>query len=73
MNTNTTPTYTEPTDDRILDLIIECGGNTWAVAEALVDEDVSHGLYEGCSSTLEMYFTEYEARAERLLKEAGGR
>jgi hypothetical protein len=60
------------TDNEILDLLIECGGSTWAVAETQVDADVARGEYEGCSSELEMAFTEYEARAKAILAEAGG-
>jgi hypothetical protein len=38
------------------------------VAEVLVDEDVSNGQYEGCSSELEMWFCEYERQAEWMLR-----
>lgn len=38
-----------------------------SIAEQLVDEDVSSGEYEGCSTELEMAFQEYETLAERAL------
>jgi hypothetical protein len=36
------------------------------VAMTLIDEDVSKGEYEGCSTELELAFCEYMAAAERL-------
>ena len=38
------------------------------VAEVLVDEDVSSGLYEGCSTELEAWFSDYELVAEEVLR-----
>jgi len=59
-------------ETRILDLLCEVP-DPWAVAEALVDEEVSRGEYEGCSTELEMQFSWYKSEAERILAAAGGR
>lgn len=37
------------------------------IAEALTDEDVANGEYEGCSTELELAASDYIARAERVL------
>lgn len=39
------------------------------VAMELIDDDVSRGEYEGCSSELELAASEYIAIAEKILKE----
>lgn len=39
----------------------------YAVAESLVDDECSRGLYEGCSPELEMAFTDYQSQAARVL------
>lgn len=59
-------------DERILDLLAEAEGDTYSVAETLCDEEVAAGEYEGSSPDLELAFAEYEARAGRLLRGAGG-
>jgi hypothetical protein len=61
------------TDEQIIDLLIECDGDTYAVAETLCDTEVSRGDYDGCSSDLEIAFSTYQNRAERLLTQVGGR
>lgn len=59
------------TDEQLLERLAECP-NAWAIAESMVDEEVAAGEYEGCSTELEMAFTEYENRVERLLQAVGG-
>jgi hypothetical protein len=54
-------------DARIIELLEACDGDCSAVGMALVDEDVSSGKYEGCSTDLELAFAQYEARAVELL------
>ena len=38
------------------------------IAEVLVDEDVSNGEYDGCTSELESWFTHYESVAKEEIK-----
>lgn len=38
------------------------------VAAGLVDEDVAAGEYEGCSTDLDLAYTEYLARAEAVTR-----
>ena len=57
-------------DQRISDDVYQ-GHDDHAIAEGLVDLDVSRGEYPGCSSSLEMAFTEYEARAARMREQTG--
>ena len=37
------------------------------VADVMVDQDVSKGEYEGCSTELEMAYAEYERIAKEVL------
>lgn len=54
-------------EDRILELLAEDEQfDSWTVAAALVDQDVSRGEYDGCSSELEMAFAEYQTAIERV-------
>jgi hypothetical protein len=62
--------------DRVEQEILEAFDNDYEpspdeVAAALVDADVSQGEYEGCSTDLEIAFTEYEALARRALTTEG--
>ncbi len=59
-------------EERILEILAETGGSTWDCAAALCDEEVAAGEYAGCSTDLEIAFTQYEADAERILAAAGG-
>lgn len=58
-----TTTYT---DKMILDAYLACG-NTTDVAMSMIDFDVSHGEYEGCSTELELAYPEHLARVERVI------
>lgn len=40
---------------------------SWEVAEVLVDQDVSSGVYAGCSTDLELAFQEYQSKAEEII------
>lgn len=53
-------------DEHILALLAETDGDTWAAAETLCDKEVYMREYEGCSTDLELAFSQYEARAQRL-------
>jgi hypothetical protein len=57
-------------EELILTEATKAGSTAWSVAEFLVDQDVSAGLYEGCSSELEMHFVEYERLAAHVAAEA---
>lgn len=61
------------TDEQIIDLLIECEGDAYAVAETLCDAEVSRGEYSGCTGELEIAFSTYHNRAETLLIQVGGR
>ena len=37
------------------------------IAMAMIDQDVSRGEYEGCSTELELAFTEYVSMAKAVL------
>lgn len=53
-------------DEHIVALLIEAGGDTYAVAETLCDKEVYMREYEGCSTDLELAFSQYKGRAQRL-------
>ena len=59
------------TEERILELLAE-GHSPWTIAETEVEEGVCAGLYEGCSTELEMAFEATEQKAERILAAVGG-
>jgi hypothetical protein len=62
-------TYRPPRErvEEVLAAFSDCACDARGVAEILIDEDVSSGDYEGCSTELELAFTEYERIAEDVL------
>ena len=42
--------------------------NAHDIATSLVEEDVERGDYEGCSTELEIAYSDYFAQAERFLQ-----
>jgi hypothetical protein len=61
-----------PTPQRVEESILRCFEADFnptpdMVAEDLVDQDVSNGLYEGCSTELELAYQEFENEAVRQL------
>ena len=74
--TTPAPTVTDPTTERILDVIIEAGEYTLQpdeIADALVDADVDEERFTGCATIeLELAHSEYAARANQVLAELDG-
>lgn len=56
------------TTDRIMQVWLASDGQASRddVAAELIDQDVAAGEYEGCSTELELAYSEYVAAAERL-------
>lgn len=58
-------------EDAILEALAD-GFPPSEVAMFLTDRDVAAGEYDGCSSDLEMAYSDYVAQAERILEQVGG-
>ena len=58
-------TWNDQTRDKIIDTDLRNGIAPQDIAAHLADEEVSAGEYEGCSSALEIAYSENLARIER--------
>jgi hypothetical protein len=59
-------------EDRIIDVLATCEDLTPSeVAMALIDQDVSSGEYEGCSTDMELADIEYRRHAANVKHQLG--
>jgi hypothetical protein len=65
------PEHAEMTDDQIIDLLAE-GHDPVDVVSYMIEDDVGRGEYEGCSTEMELAYSEHLPRVQRLLEDAGG-